>query len=61
MNELINSVENTYSTYSLEQAKKYQKLLDYNNKILAELHETKIELEETKTKLVNVRKIIGSL
>jgi len=61
MNELINSVGNTYSTYSLEQAKKYQKLLDYNNKILAELHETKIELEETKTKLVNVRKIIGSL
>ena len=54
MNELIRSVENTYSAYSLQQTKKYQELLDYNNKIL-------VELEETKAKLANVRKIIGSL
>jgi hypothetical protein len=57
----MHSFQNAYSSYEAEQNKKYEDLVEYNNKILVQLEKTKIELEETKTKLVNVRKIIGSL
>ena len=55
------SFQHAYSSYEAKQNKKYEVLVEYNNKVLAQLEETKTQLEETKTKLVNVRKIIGSL